>query len=66
MRFLDADYARRTFPRAVASLPRREDLQLLVHFDRYLYLMDEGRYGYSRAYWMPINEIWAPHVRRIA
>lgn len=66
MRFLDADYARRAFPSAVAALPRPEDASRLVYFDRYVYLMDEDRYGYSRAYWMPINEIWAPHVRRIA
>lgn len=64
--FLDAEYARHKFPRAVAALPRRADELLLVHFDGFLHLIDEDRHGYARAYWMPINEIWAPCLRRIA
>lgn len=66
MRCLDPDYVRRVYPLAVAALPQPDDVTRLVHFDSYLYLLDETRHGYSTAFWMPLNKLWAPHVRRLA
>jgi hypothetical protein len=63
---LDPDFARRTYPQAVAALSNSKDACSLAYFDHYLYLMDVVREGYSCAVWLARNEIWVPHVRRIA
>ena len=66
MRCLDPDYVRAAYPAAAAALAHPDDIIRIVHFDGYLYLLDEAHYGYSIAFWMPLNKLWAPHARRLS
>ena len=66
MRCLDPEYVRRAYPLAVAALPRPADAFRLVYVDGYIYLLDVKRHGYSMAFWLPLNKIWAPYVRKVA
>lgn len=66
MRCLDPDFARRAYPLAVAALPRPADVTRIVYFDCYVYLLSDSCHGYSTAYWLPINKLWVPYVRRLA
>lgn len=66
MRYLSPEYVRSAYPHAASALAHPDGVVRIVYFDGYLYLMDEQRHGYSEAYWMPSNKLWAPHVRKIA
>lgn len=69
MTFLDPDYARKTWTDAIVALERIAassgcQVPRVVLFDKYLYAMDEGHYGYSMLVWG--GGVWQPHVRKIA
>jgi hypothetical protein len=66
VRYLDPAYLRKTYSEAAAALPRPDDIDRVVYCDGYIYLMDVDRYGYSEAFWMPRNKLWAPIARKIA
>ena len=68
MRFLEEDYARKTWTDAVVALEKLAArsgcaVPRVVHFDQRLYVMDEAHYGYSMLVWG--GGVWQPHVRRI-
>ena len=69
MRFLDPDFARRTWTDAIVALERIAassgcTVPRVVEFDKRIYAMDDDHYGYSMLVWG--GGVWQPHVRRIA